>query len=95
MNLDTSPAPAVILRLMHYFIELGIVGNGKFHDVYAIVKYTILRTEETKMCKLTKILPIHGGLLDFQDSGEGFDKGRGRCRGRWVETPVGPMLSDI
>ena len=37
------------------------------------------------MCKLTKNLPIQGagGLLDFQDSGRGFDKGDGKIqRGR-------------
>ena len=33
------------------------------------------------MCKLTKNLPVQGGLLDFQDSGGGFDKG-GEFRGR-------------
>ena len=47
----------------------------KKYDVHAIVKYTILCTGETKVCKLTKILPIL--LLDFHDSREGFDKGRG------------------
>ena len=39
------------------------------NDVYAIVEYTILCTEKTNMCKLTKNLPIQGGLLDFQDPG--------------------------
>ena len=40
------------------------------------------------MCKLTKNLPIQArGLLDFQDSGRGFDKGKiGE-----VETPIGAM----
>ena len=33
------------------------------------------------MCKLTKNLPIQGGLLDFQDSGGGFYKGGGELRG--------------
>ena len=27
------------------------------------------------MCKPTKNWPVQGGLLDFQDSGGGFDKG--------------------
>ena len=45
--------------------------------LYAVVKYTILCTGETKLCKLTKLLPIQAGLLDFHDSGGGFDKGRG------------------
>ena len=27
------------------------------------------------MCKLTKSLPIKGGLLDFHDSGGKFDRG--------------------
>ena len=38
------------------------------------------------MCKLTKNLPIQGGLLDFQDSGGGFDKG-GEFRGRGLRPP--------
>ena len=41
------------------------------HSHYALVKYTILCTGETKMFKLTKNLPIHaypGRLLDFQNS---------------------------
>ena len=33
------------------------------------------------MCKLTKILPIQGGLLDFHDLRGGFDKGRGNAGG--------------
>ena len=45
------------------------------------------------MCKLTKNLPIQGGLLDFQDSGGGFDKGKRKIQG--VETPVGAMLWGI
>ena len=45
------------------------------------------------MYKLTKNLPIQGALLDFQDSGGGFDKG-GEIQGEGVETPVGAMLWD-
>ena len=45
-----------------------------------------------KMCKLTKNLPIQGGgLLDFQDLGEDFTKGRG-IQGGGVETSVGAMV---
>ena len=63
------------------------------YNVYAIVKYTILCTGETKICKLTKHLPIQGGLLDFQDSGRGFYKGRAQIQrgGGCVKTPVGAM----
>ena len=42
------------------------------------------------MCKPTKNLTIQGGLLDFQDSGGGFDKGEREIQ-EGVETPVGPM----
>ena len=38
------------------------------------------------MCKLTKNLPIQGGLLDFQDSGGGFDKG-GEIQGEVLRPP--------
>ena len=38
------------------------------------------------MCKLTKNLPIQGGLLDFQDSGGGFDKG-GEIQGEGLRPP--------
>ena len=40
------------------------------------------------MCKLTKNLPMQGGLLDIQE--RGFDKG-----GPGVETPVAAMLCGI
>ena len=60
---------------------VNTVKNG----VYALVKYTILCTGETKMCKLTKNLPIYGypvRLLDFQNSeGRILQGGKGKFRG--------------
>ena len=45
------------------------------------------------MCKLTKKFAHPGGLLDFQDSGGGFDKGEAKIQGS--KTPVGAMHSQF
>ena len=53
-----------------------------------LVKYTILCTGETKMCKLTKNLPIHGyplsrevvGFSEFRGE-DFFYKGEGKNAG--------------
>ena len=50
-------------------------------NVYAIVKYTILCTGETKICKLTKHLPIQGGCWIFRIQAKDFT--RGGYKFRW------------
>ena len=66
------------------------------NGVYALVKYTILCTGETKMLNLRKICPsmdIQGGCWIFRIQRGGFCKGEEKIPG--VETPVGAMLWDI
>ena len=47
----------------------------------ANIPFYVLETQ--KSVKLQKICPSWEGLLDFQDLGGGFDKGRGKLRGEW------------
>ena len=58
------------------------------------MQYTNLCTEETKMCKLTKNLPIHGGVGFSAFRVKVLTRER-KFRGPGVKTPVRAMLWDI
>ena len=55
-------------------------------------KIPFLYWKDKDVQTLTKNLPIHRGLLDFQYSGVGdLTMVKGKCRGGGVKTPVGAM----
>ena len=54
---------------------------------YVVVQYTIFCTYESLIGKINPY--SGGGLLDFQDSGRGIKKRKGKIQG--VQTPVGAM----
>ena len=69
VNLKKFTCSKLLIHFRRINNMVNTVKQKVTNDVYAIVKYTILCTEKTNMCKLTKNLPIQGGLLDFQDPG--------------------------
>ena len=64
-------------------------------NVYAIVKYTILCTGETKICKPTKHLPIQRGCRIFRIQAEDFTRGGYKFRGGVALRPPSELCQHI